>query len=121
MMEIAIQILRTWTGGPLRQMAITKITAAFVPFANELNGCGFTGRYVCDCCLGPCGGVRLRDGRNDGRMSGKWHSAWLCEVCERGGTRKVQSEAQKQALIDRLAAARAIRRANCTSIEMEAA
>jgi hypothetical protein len=48
-----IQVLRAWTGGPLRQFTATKVSSAFVPFAITSNGCSFAGRYVCDGCQQP--------------------------------------------------------------------
>ena len=51
----------------------------------------------------PCGGISLSD---VGKMSGKRHSGWLCDLCIKGKERKVHTQAQKQAAIDRLAAAR---------------
>ena len=95
--------VRMWIGGPLRQMAATKVSNAFIPFARTINGCSFAGRYVCDECQGPCGGVSLQ---NDGKMSGNRHSGWLCDLCIRGKQRKTLTPDQKQAVIDRLAGAR---------------
>ena len=92
-----------WTGGPLRQMAATKVSGAFIPYAKTINGCHFAGRYVCDGCQQPCTGVSLSD---VGKMSGNRQSGWLCDLCIRGKERKVLTQVQKQALIDRLAAAR---------------
>lgn len=113
-----IKILRTWKGGPLRQMSATNATNAFIPFAITIEGCNYAGRYVCDCCNHPCSGVILRTLQNVGKNVGNRPSGesldcqgWVCDVCEKGGTRKVQSEAQKQAVIDRLTAARATRTA----------
>ncbi len=91
-----------WKGGPLRQMAATKV-GAFIPFAITINGCSFAGRYVCDACQEPCGGVSLSD---VGKLSGKRHSKWLCDLCIKGKQRKTRTPEQKQAAIDRLAAAR---------------
>ena len=51
----------------------------------------------------PCGGISLSD---VGKMSGKRHSGWLCDLCIKGKERKVHTPEQKQAAIDRLAAAR---------------
>ena len=98
----AVRAVRMWTGGPLRQMAATKV-GAFIPFAITINGCSFAGRYVCDGCQEPCGGVSLSD---VGKLSGKRHSKWLCDLCIRGKQRKTRTPEQKQAAIDRLAAAR---------------
>jgi len=98
----AITEVRMWFGGPLRQMAATKV-GAFIPYAKTINGCSFAGRYVCDECQEPCGGISLSD---VGKMSGKRHSRWLCDLCIRGKQRKTRSPEQKQAAIDRLAAAR---------------
>jgi hypothetical protein len=92
-----------WKGGPFRQMAATKVSSAFIPFAKTINGCHFAGRYVCDACEQPCTGVSLQ---NDGKLSGNRQSGWLCDLCIRGKERKVLTQVQKQALIDRLAAAR---------------
>jgi hypothetical protein len=97
-----IGAVRMWTGGPLRQMAATKV-GAFIPFAITINGCSFAGRYVCDGCQEPCGGVSLSD---VGKLSGKRHFKWLCDLCIRGKQRKTRTPEQKQAAIDRLAAAR---------------
>jgi hypothetical protein len=95
--------VRMWKGGPLRQMAASKVSSAFIPYAKTINGCHFAGRYVCDGCQEPCTGVSLQ---NDGKLNGKLHSGWLCDLCIRGKERKVLTQVQKQALIDRLAAAR---------------
>jgi hypothetical protein len=99
----SIVAIRMWRGGPLRQMAATKASNAFIPFAKSINGCHFAGRYVCDECQEPCTGVSLSD---VGKMSGNRQSGWLCDLCIRGKERKVLTQVQKQALIDRLAAAR---------------
>ena len=95
--------VRMWEGGPLRQMATSKVSGAFIPYAKTINGCHFAGRYVCDGCQQPCMGVSLQ---NDGKMSGNRHSGWLCDLCIRGQQRKPRTLEQKQAVIDRLAAAR---------------
>lgn len=95
--------VRTWAGGPLRQMAATKVSGAFIPFARTINGCHFAARYVCDECQEPCAGVSLQ---NDGRLSGNRHSKWLCDLCTRGVQRKTRTLEQRQVAIDRLAAAR---------------
>jgi hypothetical protein len=97
-----IGAVRMWNGGPLRQMAATKV-GAYIPFAKTINGCSFAGRYVCEACQEPCTGVSLSD---VGKISGKRHFKWLCDLCIRGQERKTRSPEQKQAAIDRLAAAR---------------
>jgi hypothetical protein len=94
--------VQMWQGGPQRQMAATKV-GAFIPYAKAINGCSFAGRYVCDGCQEPCGGVSLSD---VGKMSGNRHSRWLCDHCIRGKQRKTRTLEQKQVVIDRLAAAR---------------
>jgi hypothetical protein len=96
-------IVRMWKRGPMREMAPTKVSAAFIPYAKTINGCSFAGRYVCDACQEPCGGISLSD---VGKMSGKQHSNWLCDLCIRGQARKARTSEQKQAAIDRLLAAR---------------
>jgi hypothetical protein len=96
-------IVRMWKGGPLRQMAATKVSGAFIPYARTTNGHHFVGRYICDGCQEPCGGISLSD---VGKMSGNRHSKWLCDLCIRGGQRKPRTLEQRQAVIDRLAAAR---------------
>jgi hypothetical protein len=35
--------VRMWDGGPLRGMATTKVTAAFIPYAKTINGRHFAG------------------------------------------------------------------------------
>jgi hypothetical protein len=95
--------VRMWKGGPLRQMGATKVSGAFIPYARTINGCHFAGRYVCDGCQQPCGGISLSD---VGKMSGKRHSRWLCDLCIRGKQRKTGTLEQRQAVIHRLAAAR---------------
>ena len=100
---VSISNIRTWAGGPLRQMAATKVSGVFIPYAKTINGCHFAGRYVCDGCEEPCGGISLSD---VGKMSGKRHSGWLCDPCFEGRKRKPRTPEQKQAAIDRLAAAR---------------
>ena len=100
--RVTVRAVRMWKGGPLRQMAATKV-GAFIPFAKTINGCSFAGRYVCEACQEPCGGVSLSD---VGKLSGKRHSKWLCDLCIKGKQRKTRTPEQKQAAIDRLAAAR---------------
>jgi hypothetical protein len=95
-----------WIGGPLRQMAATKVSSTFIPYAKTINGCHFAGRYVCDGCEQPCGGISLSD---VGKMSGNRHRGWLCDSCKAGKTRQprqTRTEEQRQAVIERLAAAR---------------
>ena len=94
--------VRMWKGGPLRQMAATKV-GAFFPYAKTINGCHFAGRYVCDECQEPCGGISLSD---VGKNGGNRHSRWLCDLCIRGKQRKTRTLEQRQAAIYRLAAAR---------------
>jgi len=65
--------------------------------------CHFAGRYVCDACQEPCGGISLSD---VGKNGGNRHSRWLCDLCIRGKQRKTRTPEQRQAVIDRLAAAR---------------
>jgi len=115
-METLIRILRTWEGGPLRQMAATKVTAAFIPFAKETNGCSFAGKYVCDRCLKPCGALLLRNASDVEKIDRQMASLWLCELCIAGKTRKARSPEQTQALIARLAAARAARQTNLATL-----
>jgi hypothetical protein len=98
-------MVQMWQGGPQRQMAATKV-GAFIPYAKAINGCSFAGRYVCDGCQEPCGGVSLSD---VGKNGGNRHSRWLCDPCRAGKTRQPRqtlTPGQKQALIHRLAAAR---------------
>lgn len=102
----AIKILRTWEGGPQRQMSTVKAGRAFIPFAKTINGCSFAGKYVCDRCLEPCGGLLLKDASDVQKNEQETASLWLCELCIAGRTRKSRSPEQKQALIDRLAVAR---------------
>jgi hypothetical protein len=90
-------------------MAATKVSGAFIPFAKTIEGCSFAGKYVCDRCLEPCSGVLLKDASDVEKNERQMASLWLCETCIAGGTRKVRSESQKQALIARLAMARAAR------------
>jgi hypothetical protein len=98
-----------WTRGPLRQMAASKVSGVFIPYAKTINGCHFAGRYVCDECQEPCGGISLSD---VGKMSGNRHSKWLCDLCIRGKQRKTRTPEQIQAAIQRLEAARRDRAAN---------
>jgi hypothetical protein len=95
-------MVRMWKGGPLRQMAATKV-GLFIPQAKTINGHHFAGRYVCDGCNQPCAGISLSD---VGRLSGKRHSIWFCDLCIRGKQRKNPTPEQRQAAIHRLAAAR---------------
>jgi len=109
---VSISNIRTWVGGPLQQMAASRASGAFIPFAKTINGCHFAGRYVCDGCQEHCAGVSLQ---NDGKLSGNRHSRWLCDLCIRGQKRKTRTPEQRQAVIDRLAAARRDRTASCTN------
>jgi hypothetical protein len=47
---------------------------------------GMLDLLVCDGCQQPCTGVSLQ---NDGKLNGKLHSGWLCDLCIRGKERKV--------------------------------
>jgi hypothetical protein len=98
----SVVAVRMWNGGPLRQMAATKV-GTFIPCAKSINGHHFAGRYVCDGCQEPCGGVSLSD---VDKLSGNRHSKWLCDPCRTGKTRQPRTPEQRQAVIDRLAAAR---------------
>ena len=102
-----ISNIRTWAGGPLRQMAATKASRAFIPFKTTIERCSFAGKYVCDRCLEPCSGVLLKDASDVEKNERQMAFLWLCQTCIAGGTRKVRSESQKQALLARLAMARA--------------
>jgi hypothetical protein len=115
MTRASVVALRTWTGGPLRQMAPTKVSSAFIPYAKTINGCHFARRYVCDGCQQPCGGVSLSD---VGKMSGNRLSKWLCDSCRTGKTRQPRQTTpeQIQAAIHRLAAAR---RDRATSVRIQ--
>ena len=95
MTEQGIKIIRTWPGAPLRQMAATKASATFIPYAKPIDGCTFAGRYVCDCCLQPCSGVIQVIAQDDCQNSGNRHPRWLCHTCEAGGTRKVITDTQR--------------------------
>jgi hypothetical protein len=81
----------------------TKVSGVFIPYAKTINGCHFAGRYVCDECQEPCGGISLSD---VGKLSGNRHFRWLCDLCIRGKQRKTRTPEQRQAAIHRLAAAR---------------
>ena len=61
-------------------MAATKVSGAFIPFAKTIDGCSFAGRYICEGCQEPCGGVSLSD---VGKLSGKRHFKWLCDLRNR--------------------------------------
>src|ERR1017187_4261204 len=106
MTRASVVAVRMWTGGPLRQMAATKVSSTFIPYAKTINGCHFAGRYVCDGCEQPCGGISLSD---VGKMSGNRYRGWLCDSCKAGKTRQprqTRTLEQRQAVIHRLAAAR---------------
>ncbi len=51
--------VRTWPGGPLRQMSAERFSGS-IPFAREIDGMSNVGRYVCDVCRLTCGGVLLK-------------------------------------------------------------
>jgi hypothetical protein len=108
--QIQIQVLRAWTGGPLRQFTARKVSSTFLPFAITLNGCNFAGRYVCDGCQQPCTGVSLS---NVSGLSRNGHSTWQCDLCKQGRSRVYRSPqekaVQKAALSARMAAARSVR------------
>jgi hypothetical protein len=106
MTRASVVAVRMWTGGPLRQMAATKVSSTFIPYAKTINGCHFAGRYVCDGCQEPCGGISLSD---VGKISGNRPRGWLCDSCKAGKTRQprqTRTQEQRQAVIHRLAAAR---------------
>lgn len=94
--SVAIQVLRTWKGGPLRQMAASKVAAAFVPFAKTIEGLDWAGHYVCENCKDAVsGGVRLVDTTKDARLSKIWATAWLCDQCINDPTRGERSAEEK--------------------------
>ncbi len=102
----AITEVRMWEGGPLRQMAASRVSNAFIPCAKTINGRSFAGRYVCDGCQEPCKGILLS---NVGKSGGNRHSKWLCDRCRTGKARQprqTRTPEQRQAVIQRLAAAR---------------
>jgi len=101
----AIKILRAWKDGPLRQMAAERLPG-FMPFGKTIEKCDFAGKYVCDRCNQPSGGLLLRNASKVQKNEQIGVSQWLCEPCMAGKTRKPLSADQKQALIARLAAAR---------------
>ena len=106
MTRASVVAVRMWKGGPMRQMAATKVSGAFIPFAKTINGCHFAGRYVCDGCEQPCGGISLSD---VGKISGNRHSKWLCDSCKACKTRQprqTRTQEQRWTVIHRLAAAR---------------
>jgi hypothetical protein len=116
MTRATVVAVRMWKGGPLRQMAATKVSNAFIPFARTINGCHFAARYVCDACQEPCTGVSLSD---VGKMSGNRLSKWLCDSCKAGKTRRprqTRTQEQIQAAIKRLEAAR---RDRATSVRIQ--
>ena len=90
--------VRTWPGGPLRQMSAERFSGS-IPFAREIDGMSNVGRYVCDVCRLTCGGVLLKDGR------------WLCDACAMGKARKGRqmTTEQRAAAGTRLALARQAR------------
>jgi hypothetical protein len=109
--------VRTWGGGPLRQMSRTKVSAAFLPFAKTIDGCNFAGKYVCDHCLEPCSGLLLKDASDALKNDQETAFQWLCELCIAGRTRKTRTPEQKQALIARLTTSQAGK----TSVNMKVA
>jgi hypothetical protein len=80
-------------------MEATKISGAFIPFAKEIEGCIFAGRYVCESCHQSVVGLLLKNGR------------WDCEACQSGKVRKVRqvTPEQRQVMVERLALARQAR------------
>jgi hypothetical protein len=70
---------RMWDGGPLRQMAATKLSNAFIPY--EGGNLPFAGRYVCDNCLKPCQGVMRQNVGSQGNAV--YIDRWLCDQCRR--------------------------------------
>jgi hypothetical protein len=115
MTRATVVAVRMWTGGPLRQMAATKVSGAFIPYSKTINGHSFAGRYVCDECQELCGGISLSD---VGKMSGNRHRGWLCDSCGTGKTRQPRQTTpeQIQAAIQRLEAAR---RDRATSVRIQ--
>ena len=108
----AIVVTRMWPGGPLRQMAESKVSGTFIPVTPRQNLTS-AGRYVCDGCQEPSKGVYRQD---DSKMSGNGHSSdvsgWFCDSCRQGKARVTrtpeQREARRAALAERLTVARQI-------------
>ena len=68
-----IHILRAWNGGPLRQFSENKLTQAWLSYdykGDEKRR--FAGRYICDLCQQPVGGVYEPNYRLQ---------AWACGSC----------------------------------------
>jgi hypothetical protein len=107
MVDTQVVAVRTWPGGPLRQMSASKVGSTFIPFKTIENRT-FAGRYVCDGCRKPSKGVYRQ---NEGKTSGNVHLndaiEWLCDSCVAGKPRVVrtpeQRELQKVATAARLA------------------
>ena len=109
--------VRMWTGGPLRQMASTKVSSTFISITPRQN-LTFAGRYVCDQCAEPSKGVyrqeysktssnRAPAQGSDGENGG---ITWVCDSCKGGRVRVIRTpeekDAQRSALASRLTLAR---------------
>lgn len=73
---------RMWEGGPLRQMASSKVSGTFIPYDKPINGLSFAGRYVCDECKAACGGVR-RQIAGKTPLEIEYTSQWVCDGCRK--------------------------------------
>jgi len=105
-----IQICRVWLGGPLRQMAASKVSGTFIPVTRVQNHT-FAGRYVCDGCQEPSNGVyRQEYSKTSGNLRSGEGPDWICDSCLNGKVRVThtpeQKQVQKAALASRLALAR---------------
>jgi hypothetical protein len=117
-LESNTENVRMWTGGPLRQMASTKVSSTFIPHARTIENCSFVGRYVCDGCQEPSKGVYRQEyskpssNRTPAQGSDIENGGitWVCDTCKGGRVRVIRTpeekEAQRSALVSRLTLAR---------------
>jgi len=67
----SVIIRRMWEGGPLRQIADTKVSPVYRAYVYGGSRCTFAGRYVCDGCIEPAIGVYRQ----------KRSGLWVCGGC----------------------------------------
>jgi hypothetical protein len=108
-----IFVVRTWPGGPQRQMSDHKVSGTFIPVTPVQNHT-FAGRYVCDGCQQPSVGVYRQDvsQMSKNRLSEQGPD-WVCDSCLNGRVRVVrtpeQQEVQRAATASRFALRRQVR------------
>jgi hypothetical protein len=76
---MAIEVLRSWEGGPLREFSDTRARSHWTNYHGGPKS--YAGNYVCENCMAKTSGVysvRL----NSGGTTASFELKWLCGPCK---------------------------------------